>query len=395
MHGYPVWAQVDLDAIAHNCAEARRLIGPDGVILMVVKADGYGLGAIAVAHEAARHSVERFGVATLDEGVELRESGIDAPILMFTPSLVEEVESIVRYEIEPTVADLAVARAYGAACKSAGVVGRYQVEVDTGMGRWGVWGDDAISFFRSLAEVPSVELAGVYTHFPATRGDQIPFSQGQVESFDKLIGALRTEGFDPGLLHGANSATLCWDVPGSGYHAVRPGIFLYGFLEPDQVPDGVSLRPALSLRSRVVQVRPFRGGENVSYGLTYQVPRATCIATIPVGYGHGYSRGMSNGGEVLIRGHRAPIVGQITMDALMVDCGEIPDVAAGDEVVLLGVQGEEEITVAEVALRIGCIPYEVTCAIGRRVPRVYTRSRRELWARTMLGSRRLDDDGRE
>lgn len=391
MHGFPVWAEVDLDAVAHNCAEARRLIGPERSIVMVVKADGYGLGAIAVAHEAARHSVDRFGVATLDEGVELRESGIDAPILMFTPTLKDEVKSIVRYQIEPTIADLGVAEVYSSACASAGVLGRYQVEVDTGMGRWGVWADEAPGFLRRLAALQSIDLAGVYTHFPATAPDQVDFSRGQVGRFDELLAALRAAGFDPGLVHGANSATLCWDVPGSRYGAVRPGIFLYGFMDPDQVPEGITQRPALSLRSRVGQVRLFRGGENVSYGLTYTVPRATRIATVPVGYGHGYPRGMSSGGEVLIRGRRAPIVGQVTMDALMVDCESIPDVAAGDETVLIGAQGDEEITVAEVARRIGSILYEVTCAIGRRVPRVYSRSRRELWARTMLGSRRLDE----
>ncbi len=390
MHGYPVWAGVDLDAIAHNCGEARKRIGGRTEIVMVVKADGYGLGAIAVAHEAARHTVGRFGVATLDEGVELRESGIDAPIQLFTPSLPGEVDAIVRHRIEPTLIDLEMARAYGEACRAAGVVGRYQVEVDTGMGRWGVRGDEAAAFLRSLAGIASIDLAGVYTHMAATKREQVGFSRRQVADFDDLLEALRSEGFHPPLVHGANSAALCRDVNGKLCDAVRPGIFLYGFLPPEDVPEGITLRSALSLHSRVVQVRRFEGGENISYGLTYTVPRPTTIAVIPVGYGHGYSRGMSNGGEVLIRGRRAPIVGQITMDALMVDCGGVEGVEPGDEVVLVGAMGDEEITVAEVARRTNRIPYEVTCAIGRRVPRVYSRSRRRLWARTMLGSRRLD-----
>lgn len=390
MESYPVWAEVDLDAIAHNCGEARRIIGGDRGILMVVKADGYGLGAIAVAHEAARYGVTRFGVATLDEAVELRESGIDLPVLMFNPPMTGEAERVVRYEIEPSVIDIPFAEEYAAACRKAGVVGPYQVEIDTGMGRWGVFTRDAVPFLERLRKIEGIALAGIYTHFPATAKEQAAFSEEQVRVFDRLIAALADAGIEPPEIHAANSACLVWGLEGSFQTAVRPGIFLYGYIDPAKVPDGVSLKPALSFKSRVVQTRKHEGGENISYGLTYEVPGPTTIATVPVGYGHGYTRALSNGGEVLIRGKRAPIVGEVTMDAMMVDCGALPDVEPGDEVVLIGRQGDEEISVAELAARTSRIPYEITLAIGRRVPRVYTRSRRPLWARTMLGSRSFE-----
>lgn len=390
MDRYPVWAEVDLDGIGHNCREIRKIIGPARGILMVVKADGYGLGAIAVAHEAARHAVNRFGVATLDEGIELRESGVDLPILMFNPPMNGEGERVLRYEIEPSIIDLDFAREYAAACRESGVVGRYQVEIDTGMGRWGVFSRDALPFLKELAGLDGIELAGVYTHFPATAKDDVAFSLEQVRSFDRLLAALRAEGIDPPEVHAANSAAVAWGLDGSFQTAVRPGIVLYGYIDPAELPPGVTVRSAISFKSRVVQARRFEGGETISYGLTYKVPAPTTIATVPVGYGHGYSRLLSNGGEVLIRGKRAPIVGQITMDAMMVDCGHVEGVRIGDEVVLIGAQGEEEITVTELAKKTGRIPYEVTLAIGRRVPRVYTRSRRPLWARTMLGSRSFE-----
>jgi alanine racemase len=390
MDRYPVWAEVDLDAIAHNCREVGKIIGPARGILLVVKADAYGLGAIAVAHEAARSGVGRLAVATLDEGVELREAGVDLPILMFNPPLAGEAERVVRHEIEPSIIDVASGREYAAACRDAGVVGRYQVEIDTGMGRWGIFARDAVSFLRELSLIDGIELAGIYTHFPATSRDQTSFSLEQIRAFDRLIAALAAAGIRPPVVHAANSACICWGLEGSFRDFVRPGILVYGYLDRSRLPEGVTIRSAIALKSRIVQVRACRGGETISYGLTYRVPHPTRIATVPVGYGHGYHRRLSNGGEVLIRGRRAPIVGEITMDALMVDCGGVPEAEPGDEVVLIGNMGEEEISVAELAQRTGRLPYEVTLAIGRRVPRVYTRSQRALWARTMLGSRSFE-----
>ncbi|MBM3321287.1 MAG: alanine racemase [Candidatus Eisenbacteria bacterium] len=390
MDRYPVWAEVDLDAIAHNSREIRKLIGPKRGIILVVKADGYGLGAIAVAHEAARSGVERLAVATLDEAVELREAGVDLPILMFNPPMAGEAERVARYEIEPSIIHIGSAREYAEACRKRGVVGRYQVEIDTGMGRWGIFVREAVRFLAELAAIDGIELAGIYTHFPATSKDQIACSLEQIRSFDRLIAALRAEGIEPPLVHAANSACLCWGLEGTYLDAVRPGILLYGFIDPEKVPPGISIRSAVALKSRVVQARKCEGGETISYGLTYRVPGPTTIATVPVGYGHGYNRRLSNGGEVIIRERRVPIVGQITMDAFMVDCQKVPEVEAGDEVVLIGRMGEEEISVAELAERTDRLAYEVTLAIGRRVPRVYTRSQRPLWARTMLGSRSFD-----
>ncbi|MFH1679508.1 MAG: alanine racemase [Candidatus Eisenbacteria bacterium] len=390
MDRYAVWAEVDLDAIAHNCQEIRKLIGPRRGILLVVKADGYGLGAIAVAHEAARSGVERLAVATLDEAVELREAGVDLPILMFNPPLTGEAERVVRHEIEPSIISAGSAREYAEACRKKGVVGRYQVEIDTGMGRWGVFAEGAVPFLEELSKIEGIELSGLYTHFPATAKDQIAFSLEQIRSFDRLIAAIRAAGIPPPLLHAANSACICWGLEGSFYDCVRPGILLYGFIDPSRLPAAISIRPAIAFKSRIVQARSCRGGETISYGLTYRVPYPTRIATVPVGYGHGYDRKLSDGGEVLIRGRRVPIVGQITMDALMVDCGKVPEAEAGDEVVLIGRMGGEEISVAELAGLTGRLPYEITLAIGRRVPRVYTRSQRPLWARTMLGSRSFD-----
>ncbi len=395
MHHYPVWAEVDLDAIGENCEAVRSGIAAGREILLVVKADAYGLGAIAVAHEAARHGVTRLGVATVDEAIELRQSGVDLPILLFSPPLEDELPDIVQAEIEPTIASPAIAAAYDSLCADAGVIGRYQVEIDTGMGRWGVWPADAPGFFASVRDLAHIEPTGVYMHFPATADEQQSFSREQVRVFDETVDRLRALGIALPNVHSANSANICWGIGSRHDTAVRPGILIYGFLPPESLPADLAIRPAFAIRSRVVQVRPFGGGENVSYGLTHQVAKPTNIASIPVGYGHGFSRALSGTGDVLIRGKRYPIVGQITMDALMVDVGLESAVEPGDEVVLVGAMGSEKITVDELARKAGRIPYEITCAIGRRVPRVYTRSRREVWTRTMLGSRRLDGEGEE
>lgn len=384
----PTWAEVDLDAVRSNLALVRSLVPPGTKVLLTVKADAYGLGAKAVARASLEAGVDMFGVATLHEGIELRQAGVAAPVLILSPSLAEEAPEIVRQGLRATVGTEEIAQALSRAARSAGRTAIAHVEVDTGMGRAGVSLPGAPAFVESLAAMPCVDLEGIYTHFPVSNENDVDFTREQVRRFTALVEALRSRGIRVPLTHAANSAALL-NAPFAHFDMVRPGILAYGFRPfPGAFAAGgpaVAVRPAMSLKTRVLQVRDFPAGAGISYGRTYVTDRASRIAVTGIGYGHGYSRLLSNRGSVLIRGRRAPIVGRVTMDTTMVDVTKIPDVAAGDEVVLFGRQEGAEIAVEEVAAWQETVNYEVTCVIGRRVARLYLREGSEAWLRTMVG----------
>jgi alanine racemase len=385
---FSTWVEIDLDALTHNIGEVRSRIGGGLRTMLVVKADAYGHGAVEVSRVAVAGGIDMLGVATLHEGIELRQAGIDAPVLILSPPMEDETDGIVEYDLSCTVPSLAIARAISRAARARGGSALVHVEVDTGMGRSGVILDEALPFVAAVSKLPDLTLEGVFTHFPSSDDDP-DYTESQVRSFCTLLDRLARKGVEVPIRHAANSGAIL-GVPssfGSPLNMVRPGIVVYGLRPSLPASDGFALAPVMSFKSRIAQLRELPAGHPVSYGRTYTTPRALRVAVVPVGYGHGYSWRLSNSAEVLIRGYRAPVVGRVTMDVTMVDIDAIPAAAVGDEVVLFGSQGTETITVDEVAARVGTINYEVICGIGKRVARVYVRSGKTIGLRTLTERR--------
>lgn len=385
---FSTWAEIDLDALVHNIGQVREQIGGGQRIMLVVKADGYGHGAVEVSRVAVRGGVEMLGVATLHEGVELRQAGIDAPIVILSPPMQSEVDGIAEYDLSCTVPSLAFARSLSQAFARIGKRGAVHVEVDTGMGRSGVGVAEALLFAAVIEKLPDLDLEGIFTHFPSSDED-VEFTEEQVGRFVRLLARLAGKGIRVPLRHAGNSGAVL-GIPGSyasPLNMVRPGIMVYGLYPSRGLAGRLDLKPAMSFKSRIAQVRALPEGHPVSYGRSYITPKAMRVAVVPVGYGHGYSWRLSNGGEVLIRGRRAPVVGRVTMDVTMVDVDGVPEAGVGDEVVLFGRQGSEMISVDEVAQRSGTLNYEVICGIGKRVTRAYIESGETVGVRTLVERR--------
>ncbi|MEY2477794.1 MAG: alanine racemase [Actinomycetota bacterium] len=363
----PAWAEVDLDAIRHNAGVLRELTAP-AALCAVVKADGYGHGAVPVARAALDGGATWLAVALVEEGVALRAAGIDAPVLLLSEPPVDALGEVVAHRLVPT---LYTAKGVEAAAGAAGATLPVHVKVDTGMHRVGATPDDAVAVARAVADAPSLELQGFWTHLAVADEPDDPYTTEQLERFEDARRRLAGAGLDPELVHAANSAGAIAH-PAARYDLVRCGIALYGEAPSPAVGAAIGLRPALSLKAGVSFVKPLAAGERVSYGLRWRADRDTVLATVPIGYADGVTRRLSAvGGEVLVGGRRCPIAGTVTMDQITVDCGPGATVAPGDEVVLIGRQGEEEVTAAEWAARLDTISYEVLCGIGSRVPRVH------------------------
>lgn len=383
---FPTWVEVDLDRFRRNLGAIRSAIGDARRILLVVKADAYGHGAVEIAHQAVLSGVNMLGVATLHEGIELRASGITAPIVILSPSLEGEVDEIVEHRLTPSVATVPFAERLSARCVAQQVLGRFHVEVDTGMGRTGVDDGDAVDFVARVVTLPNLRLEGMFTHFPDADGGRTDVTEEQVRRFAEVLRALELRNIKVPIRHAANSAGLL-SVPESCFDMVRPGILAYGFYPTAEVPRTVQVEGILSFRTRVVQLREIPPGRYLSYGRTFRTSRWTRVAVLPVGYGHGYPWQLSNRGQVLVRGRRAPIVGRVTMDLTMVDATEIDDAAVGDEVILWGDQRGGRIGLDEVAAWAGTIPYDLLCSMGKRVVRVYLEEGRPRKVLTLIGER--------
>lgn len=361
----PTVVEVDLDAIRHNV----RLLRPERAELMaVVKADGYGHGDAPVARAALDAGATRVGVALVEEGIGLRERGVAAPILVLSECPPGAEKDALAAGLTPSLyTPEGLSRLARAAASLGGPVGVH-MKVDTGMHRVGVWPpSEATSFARAILDAGLV-LDGLWTHFAASEEDE----EGTREQLRRLLearDALAREGIRPSCLHAANSAATI-RFPETHLDLVRPGIAVYGLDPGGGLGSRRGLRPALTWRSAVTMVKRLPAGERLSYGWRYLLERESTIATVPVGYEDGYPRALSSNAEVLIRGRRHRVAGTVTMDQILVDCGDGP-VAAGDEVVLIGAQGEDRITADELAARIGTIGYEIVTAISERVPREY------------------------
>lgn len=367
----PSVANVNISALRHNLDQVRRRIPKQCEILAVVKADAYGHGATAIVSALTKMGVRRFGVATVEEGIELRNSGMDQPILVMGALSPEQCAALVAHRLTPIIHDRAIAEQLTTHLSMQTDPYAVHIKVDTGMGRLGLSPDDVLPLLQSPAFQGTLSAEGLMTHLADADNEDATFTTIQIELFRTLIGRLKTAGIDIPLIHAANSAAILLH-PSAHFTMVRPGIMLYGYhtiAHPDGPPD---LKPILSLVTRVVQVRVLAPGQSISYNRLFIASRPSRIAVLRIGYADGYSRLLSNRGAVLIRGHRAPIVGRVCMDMTMVDVTDVPNVVSGDEAVLIGQQGGLRITAAHLADWSQTIPYEVLCAIGPRVRRVYS-----------------------
>jgi alanine racemase len=361
----PTVAVIDLDAIRHN---VRALRPPQAEIMAVVKAEGYGHGAVPVARAAADAGATWLGVALVEEGMELRRAGLSLPVMVLTEFPPGSEREALEANLTPVVYTDQGLAALAATAREMGRPVGVHVKLDTGMHRVGLPPDRALDFVRGLSAA-GLEFEGLWTHFAIAEEPSHPFVARQLDTFLRTSERLAAEGLTPRYRHIANSAAVM-ALPRSHLDLVRLGVSLYGLAPGPAIEGGGDLRPALSLRTEVAMVKRVASGEAVSYGLRYRLASESTIATVPAGYADGYSRLLSERGHVLIRGRRYRVAGTVCMDQFMVDCGDDP-VEPGDEVVLIGRQGNEAISADDVAEWMGTINYEVVCGISRRVPREY------------------------
>ena len=368
----PTWAEVDLKALKHNYIQVKRLAGANVQMMAVVKANAYGHGTVEVSKVLEGMGVNYLGVATTDEAVRLRDHGIKTPILVLGSVLPEEVRIAKDRDITLTLCSHDILKEIKSLSKTEDGQARRikaHIKVDTGMGRIGVWHEDALNFVKEVSGEKSITLEGIYTHFSSAGRDEF-FTSYQMESFERLLTSIEKSWIKIPLKHAANSIATV-DYKRAHLNLARPGLIIYGMYPKYTFPKLIKLRPVMSLKTRVVFLKDIPPGRSISYGRTFISQRHTKIATLPIGYADGYHRGLSNKAEVLIHGQYAPIVGKITMDQTMIDVGHIRGVKIGDEVVLIGKQGRHEIRIEKLARLAGTIAYDFICAISNRVPRIY------------------------
>lgn len=340
--------------------------------MAVVKADGYGHGASQIAAVALKNGATWLGVAFVEEGIKLRTEGFKVPILVLNPPFQNQIGLFFEYELIPTIFTMEMANLFSDYAVMVKKNKEFHLKVDTGMGRVGIFPYTAAeAFLQAVGNLPKLDCSGIYTHFATADEKDKSFAGKQLSRFLELVANLKTQRICPPLVHAANSAAAL-EMPEAWLDLVRLGISMYGHYPSEEVDKSIlPLKPLMSLKSRVSFVKTVPEGTCISYGCTYVTERDTLVATVPLGYGDGYSRLLSNKGHVLIRGNRHPIIGRVCMDQFMVDVSTNRQVKVGDEVLLFGEQNDGSIPVEEIAGLIGTINYEVVCAVGKRVPRIY------------------------
>ena len=387
-----VWADIDLDALGHNLGRIRRAAGPSVAVVLVVKADAYGHGAVAIAHHAVRCGIAALGVGTSAEALELRAAGVRARILVLGTVVDAEVRDCLRHGIEVGIHSLDRVQMLARTAAEVRARARVHLNVDTGMARLGVLPHRALPLLRAIRDAHGLALAGIMTHITSAAGTGDESTATQLALFERVVDEARAEELLHGWVHAANSATLFTGGLRPPYDAVRPGIAAYGVLPGSDATarrDALELRPVMSLASQVVFLKDVPAGSAIGYGGTWTTPRDTRLATLPVGYDDGVPLRLSNRGHVLIRGQRAPIVGRVTMDYTTVDVTDIPGTSVGDRATIVGRDGDGELTLAELAERAETIPYEVSCSIGKRVVRRFVGGETLEW--TPPDARRVAD----
>jgi len=369
----PAVATIDLTALAHNLLQLRRLLSPGCDIMAVVKANAYGHGAVEISQTLIRQGVVLLAVFSIEEGIALRQAGITVSIVILGPIFREQLEDLFAHRLTPVVSDLSTLTALEKYTAQGSSPYPIHLKIETGMGRLGLTQDELEAVIAKHTFPSSLRLEGLMSHLADSDGLDPDSTNQQITRFDQAITAIHEEGFSVPMIHLSNSAGIV-RFPSAHYSLVRPGIMLYGYHTLPRTVQAPDLRPVLSLATRIAQLRLIQPGETVSYNRTFMAKRPTRIAVLPIGYADGVSRQLSNRGQVLIRGQRAPIVGIVCMDMVMVDVTEIPDVTVGEKVVLIGEQGRERITARDIAEWTGTISYEVLCAISSQIPRLYRSS---------------------
>lgn len=375
---YRVQANINLDAIYQNVANAKKLLNPKTKMMAVIKADGYGHGAVPVA-ETLNPIVDAYGVAILEEGIELRQAGITKPILIlgYTPQPL--YEPMIQYEIATAVFDWDMAQKISETAQKMGKPAYIHIKLDTGMRRIGFKQDaESLETIKKIARLPGIIMEGCFTHFARMDEEDKTRAKMQFQRYVDFVQKIEEEGIVIPIKHASNSAGII-EMPEVNLDMVRDGISVYGMYPSDEVQKRrLPLTPAMEVKSWVSFVKTLEPGVQIGYGGTFTTTRETRVATIPVGYADGYPRALSNRGRVLIHGQSAKILGRICMDQFMVDVTDIPDVVQGDEVTLTGHDGEEYISIEEVADMAYSFNYEFVCDIGKRVPRVYYRGGKKV-----------------
>ena len=367
----PTVAEIDLSAIVHNLHALRSLTPPNAGFIAVVKADAYGHGAVPVSRVLAAEGVAHFAVALVEEAIVLHDAGVPGTFLILGVPPPEAMTEIAARGFELALADMDTAHRLDAAARERGCQVGVHLLFDTGMGRIGFFPSEPVRVAAAVACLPGLRIAGALTHFPsAADPDADAFTHEQIRRFCQVREQLRAAGIDIPIWHAANSPAAL-QHPDSHLDTIRPGLSLYGIYPWFGRRGPIELRPAMTFKTRIAQVRDMPAGATVSYGRTFRTERRSRIAVLPLGYADGYSRANSNRASVLIRGMRAPVIGRVCMDMTMVDATDIPGVSTGDEVVLYGRQGEEQISINDAAELLGTIPYEVMTSVSARVPRIY------------------------
>ncbi len=382
MKQHLAWTEINLGAIRHNIKTLKKNLGKEVKFMAVVKADGYGHGSVKIAKVALKNGASWLGVARLTEAIKLREAKIEAPILIFGHIAPCDVEKLAKHDLTITLLNLKQAQEVSLEALRQGVFLKVHLKVDTGMGRLGLLPDhlradpsinhDAVKEIRAISSLDNIRLEGIYTHFAAADLKDKTYTIYQLENFNLLLEELVKAGVRIKICHTSNSAAII-DLPQASYDMVRAGIAMYGLYPSNQVyKSNALLKPAMALKSVITSLKEVPAGFKISYGMTYTTRIRTKIAIVPVGYADGYPRLLSSNGYILVRGKKAKIAGRVCMDQTMIDVGHIPMVQPGDEVVLIGSQGKETITVDEIADRTRTINYEIVSLLSHRLPRVYS-----------------------
>jgi len=386
----PTWVEINLDAIASNVKNIKKLIGDKKELMAVVKGNAYGHDILEIASVVLNNGATRLAVARLEEGIFLRKTGVTVPILVLGLTLKQQAELLVSYNITPTVCEYEMIEKLSESAIKKDKLIKVHLKIDTGMGRIGIFPHDILRFIKRVRTLKNVEIEGIFTHFSVADEKDKTYTEKQFQKFMEVLTVLEKEGVRIPIKHVGNSATFL-DLPHMWLDLVRPGISVYGLYPSREVQKTVKLIPAHSFKTRIVFLKELSMGESIGYGRTYTTrKRRTKVASLPVGYADGYNRLLSNQGEVLVRGNRVSVIGRVCMDQTMIDVSDLPQVEIGDEVVLWGRQGQEEITVEEIADKIKTINYEVVhMSDKKRVPKLFIKNGRPYKIKSMLGERLL------
>jgi len=366
-----VWAEINLDNLAHNMREIRR-VAKSKDIMAIIKADAYGHGAMDVAPVLLENGATCLGVAVITEAIELRKAGIKAPLMILGYTPLTFSKELLKYDIQQTVFTLEYAKALSNEAQKLGTTAKIHIGLDTGMGRIGFLpNEQSINEVCAISKLPNIEIVGLFSHFSSADEKDKSYTYEQLDKFNKFYQELTKKGVKPKIRHIANSAAII-DLPETHFEAVRPGVILFGYYPSEEVhKDKINLKPVLTLKTDIVHVKTMEQDMYISYGRKYKTEKKSTIATLPIGYADGYTRLLFDKAKVIINGKLAPVVGRICMDQCMVDVTDVGEVKVGDEVILIGQQGNVKFDAEDIATILGTISYEIVCMIGKRVPRVY------------------------